>query len=271
ESVTERTLKSGDVIQIGDTELKLLLEESATGEPSAFPDLERLVGQTLDDYLIESVIARGNQGVIFKVQDLNNNRRPLALKVFPPEFGQNDEEVNRFVRAMHTMMPVRHPHLVSIHGAGKSGPYCYIAMEYIDGDSLLALIQRSGSSGVLHWKEAYRVAVHMARALEYAQELSIVHRNVTPANILYRTFDRVAKLGDLMLAKATEGKLAQPITRPGRILGDLAYMPPERTQGSEHLDTRSDLYGLGATLYALLTGQPPFVAHSTPDLIAMIR
>jgi serine/threonine protein kinase len=109
------------------------------------------------------------------------------------------------------------------------------------------------------------------RSLEYVHFQSILHRNVTPTNILLEATSKTAKLGDLMLAKALEGIMAKQITRPGEIVGDVAYMSPERTRGPEDVDHRSDLYGLGATLYALLTGRPPFTGSTLVEKVTRIR
>src|SRR5262249_44881184 len=128
-----------------------------------------------------------------------------------------------------------------------------------------------GVAGMLDWRYGYRVAVHIARALDYAHKHSIIHRNVTPQNILWRAADKTALLGDLMLAKALEGTLAQQITRPGEIRGDVGYMSPGRTRGGGEIDGRSDLYGLGATVYALVAGRPPFTGGSLPEVITKIR
>jgi serine/threonine protein kinase len=277
ESVTERVLQPGDTIRLGATELRYVADQPAgagqgrTADDMAVQDLERLVGQRLADYQVESVIAHGLSGIVFKANDLTQNQRTIALKVLLPEISKDEEEMQRFVRAMKTMIPVRHPHLIAIHGAGKTGPYCWIAMELFEGQSLTEVIQSVGKGGTFDWKDAYRVAVQIGRALEYAHELSIVHRNITPANILFRPRDRIAKLGDLMLAKALEGRMAQNITKPGQLIGDAAFMAPERTQASAKIDTRSDLYGLGATLYAMLTGRPPFESASLAELINRIR
>src|SRR5262249_33532415 len=97
------------------------------------------------------------------------------------------------------------------------------------------------------------------------------HRNITPPNILVQTSDKRTLLGDLMLAKALEGSLAQQITRPGEIVGDLAYMSPERTAGTADVDGRSDIYSLGATIYARLTGRPPCMGASLPETVQKIR
>ena len=117
----------------------------------------------------------------------------------------------------------------------------------------------------------WNVAIDMAHALNTAHENKIVHRNVTPKNILRRDSDKACLLGDLMLAKALEGTLALDVTSPGQILGELNYLAPERTRGDAELDIRSDLYGLGATCYALLTGRPPVSGSSIVDVIKNVR
>jgi serine/threonine-protein kinase len=172
---------------------------------------------------------------------------------------------------MKTAMPLRHPNLISVYGAGRTGDFCWVAMEYVAGESMTQVIERIGAAGMLDWRYAFKVAVHVCRALEYAHGQNIVHRNVTPTNILLQATDKVVKLGDLVLAKALEGSLDKPITRPGELVGTVAYLSPERTRGSTDLDARSDLYQLGATLYALLTGQPPFTGKTLVEVITRIR
>ena len=209
--------------------------------------------------------------MVFKAQDAEEDRL-AAVKVLWPEFSSNDEEMQRFIRAMKTMLPKRHPNLVTLYGAGKSGKYCWVAMEFVEGESVTQVIERIGTAGMLDWRPALRVAIHIARALEFAEAEQIIHRNIKPSNILIRNEDQVAKLGDLMLAKALEGTMAEQITRPGELVGDVAYMSPERTHGGAAvIDCRSDLYSLGATVYALLTGRPPFLGDTLPETIKKIR
>ena len=107
-------------------------------------------------------------------------------------------------------------------------------MEYVEGESLTQVVQRAGAAGLLDWRPALRVGVHLARALEYAHGRQILHRNVAPMNVLLSRRGRVAKLGDLMLAKALEGELAVDLTEPGELLGDVNYLAPERTFPSRH-------------------------------------
>jgi serine/threonine protein kinase len=283
QAVTNHELRPGEVIRIGDTEMRFLLEGSPAEKtvvtaPPAAPaaqspkedDLSGLVGKSVSHFEVQRILARGATGMVFQARDAEGNR-PVALKVLWPAFSKNEEEMQRFIRAMKTTMPIRHPNLVAIYNAGKTGPHCWIAMEYVEGESLTQVIERIGTAGMLDWRYSFRVAVHIGRGLEEAHKHQIVHRNITPANILVRTSDKLAKLGDLMLAKALEGTLAVQVTRPGQLVGELAYMSPERTRANETADCRSDIYGLGATVYALLTGRPPFESDSMPDLVTKIR
>jgi serine/threonine protein kinase len=273
--VNEQPLGTGDTIQVGDTQLHFedgqtavapATRQSFGGEP-----LSSLTGQTLAHYEIGQVVAKGQSASVFRARDTKDGKE-VALKVLRPEFSQDEEEMQRFVRAIKTVLPLRHPNLVALYGAGKAGPHCWIAMEFVEGESLTQVIQRIGVAGMLDWRHALRVAVHVARALEYAHSQQIIHRNVSPPNILVCSEDKVAKLGDLMLAKALDGVLAQQVTRPGALVGDVNYMSPERTRSStEGVDGRSDIYSLGATVYALLTGRPPFADDSLVETIAKIR
>ena len=277
-------LRPGDHITIGSTQIRYQLE----GEPDAstvmtepagatkvppeeVEHLAALVGTSLGHFAIQSAIAKGPSSFIFRAMDTKDNRE-VALKVLAPEFSQDEEEMQRFVRTMKTVLPLKHPNLVTLYGAGKTGNHCWVAMEYIDGESLTQVIERIGIAGMLDWRNALRVAIHVARALAYAHEQNIIHRNITPPNIMIRNSDKATKLGDLMLAKALEGTLAKQVTKPGELVGDVSYMSPERTRGTgAEVDGRSDIYGLGATVYALLTGRPPCEGTSLVDTITKIR
>jgi serine/threonine protein kinase len=282
--VKRETLKVGDVLQVGETQLRLqvgdlpldvaLAHAPAPPAPAAAPKVERLEslsGTTLAHYTIGPVIGKGQAGMVFQATDTKDNR-PVALKVLLPEFSSHEEEMQRFIRAIKTVLPLRHPNLISLYAAGKTGPHCWVAMEYIAGENMKQVIERIGVAGMLDWRYAYKVAVHVGRTLEYAHAQQIIHRNVTPTNILLDAPTKDVKLGDLMFAKALEGAQAQQITRPGELVGDVTYMSPERTRGvSNEVDHRSDLYGLGATVYALLTGRPPFDGATIVEKITRIR
>jgi serine/threonine protein kinase len=284
ERVTERELQPGDVIRIGDTQLRFQFDDPAEQStrvsapaPAAAPKaagtvkhLTELTGTTLSHFEVGPVIAKGRTGVVFQARDTKDNRT-VAFKVLWPEYAKNDEEMQRFVRAMKTVLPLRHPNLVTLYGAGKTGAYCWIAMEFVEGESLTQVIHRIGTAGMLDWRHALRVAIHVARALDFASQHAIIHRNITPTNILVCSSDKLTKLGDLLLAKALEGTLAEQITRPGELVGDVSYMSPERTRSSADVDGRSDIYSLGATVYALLTGRPPCEGGTLLETITKIR
>ena len=285
QKVASQALKPGDVVQIGDTRLRVRLGDLPLAVASAQAagarpgpaerasmkagDLSNLVGEKLAHYDISMVIGSGRTSVVFHATDTKDDR-PVALKVLHPEFAEDEEEVQRFIRAIKTMLPMQHPNLVRLYAAGRTSQFCWVAMEYVAGENLTEVIQRIGVAGMLDWRHAFRVGVHVGRALEYCHGQQVIHRNVTPTNILLEATSKTARLGDLMLAKALEGVLAKQITRPGEIIGDVAYLSPERTRGTEGLDGRSDLYGLGAVLYAMLTGRPPFEG-SLVERITKIR
>ena len=283
EKVTQCELKPGDVFQVGDSQIRYQLDrphEASTivgdtvfGRPKpkpAIPPLKELLGEELHTYRLDAIISSSTTGMVFKAID-SDNKGVVAVKVLIPEIAHSDEHKERFVRAMRTMLPIQHPNLVQLYSAGKTGPYCWAAMEFVDGESLTNVIDRIGIEGMLDWREAWRIAVHIGRALAEAYQHKIIHRNVTPTNILRRHCDKACLLGDLMLAKALEGTLAKQVTQPGQLVGDVPYMSPERTRDSSGADCRSDIYGLGATLYTLMTGRPPFESASLPDLVRMVR
>jgi serine/threonine protein kinase len=279
--IRRKALHRDDLIQIGDTQLRLELldipEHTTVLRPPPAPAnlpadrMEELIGTRLARYQVGPLLAKGQSGLVFRSRDLKEERA-VALKILWPELARDPKEVRRFVRAMRTMLPLRHVNLVSLYGAGRSAQYCWCAMEYVDGEGLTQLRLREGSAGTLDWQRALRVAVHISRALVFAHFHNIVHRNITPQNVLVARGTQVAKLGDLMLARALEGKRAEHVTSLNELLGDIRYLSPERTSGDPRLvDARSDLYSLGATIYALLAGRPPLESPSYVEAIVKIR
>ena len=249
-------LKPGDVFELGETQIRfgsgtetLPPGAAKTPRPDGQRDnpLDKLVGTTLVRYTVGSPIDSGRSGVVFRAVDTKYDR-PVALKVLWPELTQDEREVDRFIRAIKTMLPVQHENIVRLYGAGVTDGYCWMAMELVEGESLADVIKRMGVGGMLEWEPVLRAAVDITQALEVAEQHKIVHRNITPSNILIRSKDSVAKLADLMLAKAIEGPMAQSITRSGEIVGELPYMSPEQTTGirrdrlpQRHLQPGSDV------------------------------
>jgi serine/threonine-protein kinase len=281
ERIEQQLLQPGDVIRIGDTEITFDLEASADmAEAAAKRDvvvdatrapkheLDDLAGKTIHCYHVMEVLAHGKSGTVFQAISVESGEF-VALKVLWPIIARDTEGMRRFVQTMKMMFPLRHPNVVRIYHASRSGPYWWTAMELVEGESLTETIKRIESPKTVDWRSAFRVAVHVGRALEVAHKHQIIHSMITPQNILVSQQDKTAKLGDLMLAKALEGTAARQIARPG--IEDVAYMSPERTRTSTDLDCRSDMYSLGAVVYARLTGRPPFEAPSLKELVSKIR
>jgi serine/threonine protein kinase len=274
-AIEKHPLKPGDLIRIGATRLQYL--EDYVGEIAAPTPAKpvgswasELVGQSFGHFEIGQPIARGKDGYVFHGRDTRTDA-PIAMKVLRADFSDSDKNVKHFVEAMKTVMPLQHPHLIKVFSAGKTGPHCWMAEEYVAGDSLSAVIGRSEKVGRIDWRLVVRVGVYLARALEYAHAKDLLHLNVTPQNILVGKLPQDTKLTDLMLADATEEDPTKPISAAGLPSESLPYMSPERTDRGAKMDVRTDLYSLGATLYAALTGKPPFEGDSVPDLIEQIR
>jgi serine/threonine protein kinase len=278
--VPEHLLKHEDTFSIGTSQIRFEGEpddtlpepEEPVPEDDEATDPEELcvlANTTLGHFQVGAVVAVGNSGVVFKAHDVKEDRE-VALKVYLPEFARSEEDLQRFIRAVKTMLPMRHTNLVTLYGGGKTGPYCWMSMEFVEGESLAEMIKRIGSAGKLDWKPSLRAALHVARGLNYIHGENIVHRNLSPSNILFARSGGVAKLGSLILAKALSGAMAREITVGGEILGDIRYLSPEQAGGGGDVDARADIYSLGAVIYALLTGRPPFEGKTPLQTATMI-
>lgn len=239
-------------------------------------DLSFLLGKSIEQYRIVKEIATGKSGVLFLAVDQKRDRE-VALKVVWPDICAKQADRRRFKEAMRSMYGLDHPSIVGIYRAGSSRftdrkemRLCWTAMEYVPGCSFRYLVDRAGVAGMLDWSIAWRAAIHIAEALVFIHGKGVVHRNISPDNILLSQAENRAKLSDLMIARATENA-AERVTRQGELVGEVAYMPPERTEGLTPLDFRSDIYSLGATLYAVVSGQPPFQDPQLHNLIRKIQ
>ncbi len=281
QKIQEHVLKHGEEVEIGNTRMKLYtsavadtqkLEEAAK---SAFHRAIRtdegvLTGQTISHYELGPVLARGSTGTIYKARDTRNGK-DVAFKMLYREIAHDEESLKRFMQVMKTVVGMHHHNLVALRGAGKQGETCWFAMEYIEGEPLIKVIERLGTKKMISWRYVLSLGVQVAGGLEALHEKHIIHRNVAPQSILIRTKDKAPKLGDMMLARVVNGAEVKPAARPGELAGNVTYMAPERTRGDAEDDIRADIYSLGATLYTLLTGRPPFEGKTLVETVAKIR
>jgi len=173
--------------------------------------------------------------------------------VLPPELAKNSTFLERFRREADIAARLDHPNMVRAIEAGESGGFHYFAMEFVEGESVYRRLKREG---VIPEGEALQIARHVSLALQHAHDAGLVHRDIKPDNI-FLAADGQAKLGDLGLARSTGGEESR-LTQTGVMVGTPHYVSPEQARGSADVDTRSDIYSLGATLYHMVTGQVPF-------------
>jgi serine/threonine protein kinase len=229
-----------------------------------------LVGKTFSHFEIGQLVAAGNTGAIFRAKDTTKPYRAVAMQVLRPEVcGEDDKE--RFAKTMVVVRGLRHPGLIRVYSAGKTGPYHWIAMKFIDGENLAQVLQKSGVAGRLNWRATYAAAVSLAGGLHQVHQQQVLHRALKPANVLIRKEDRKAILGDWSRARPLHGARVERLPWPGQLVGDLTYLAPEQTQPGTVEDGRCDIYGLGATLYTLLAGRPPFEAGTIDKMVEKIR
>jgi hypothetical protein len=287
--VVVQTLRPGDTIEIGDTTLRFnrdssitetvlplrlaavpptwLPDESITYDASDLPakfsgesDAANMVGKTFVRFQVESLVCKAGSGVVYRAIDPAHDR-PIALKLFWPALFPDEQAMSRFLRSMRAMIPLNHDNLIKLHAAGRSNGLCFTASEFVAGESVAQMIERIGIAGMLDWRTTWQIAVSLTKALTYLHERQILHRSLRPSNIHIRNSDRCIKLGDSLLAKSLDQLGQNALTARGDVIGDIHYSPPEQLEDPFAADHRADIFSLGATLYALLTGRPPFLGN----------
>ncbi|NQT87340.1 protein kinase, partial [bacterium] len=198
-----------------------------------------------------SRVGRGGMGIVYKARQVSMNRI-VALKILPPSRAKNATYVQRFLREARSAAQLSHTNIVQAIDVGNADGYYYFAMEFVDGETVQALLEREG---VLDERHALTIATAVAHALDHAHRHGIVHRDVKPGNIMIDRHGAV-KLADLGLARSVEP--IDTVTVDGVGVGTPHYIAPEQARGETDVDCRADIYSLGATLYHLLTGEPPF-------------
>jgi len=216
------------------------------------------IGQVVAGHRIEGVAGEGAAGMVYEAIDRLD--RTVALKLLKPEVAEDEQKVREFQNEAEATGSVDHENVVTVFGCGFEDGFHYLRMEFVDGPPLHEHLRAKGR---LPWKEAVRIGIQVARALEHAHGRGLIHRDVKPENILLYEDGR-ARLTDFGIVKdisSLKGYLVK-----GRTVGTAAYASPEQCL-QKRLDAATDIYSLGATLYTLLCGRYPFLGKSRSEIM----
>jgi serine/threonine protein kinase len=240
--------------------------DNAAGEPArkgtGSERLMAILGE-LGDYELLEEVGRGGQGVVFRARQKSLNRT-VALKVISIGQWTSEEHLRRFRREAEAAARLQHPGIVPIHEVGERDGLCYFSMQFIEGGQLDEVVRDTPMS----IRRSAELVTQVARTVHYAHEHGILHRDIKPGNIL---LDEQGEphLTDFGLARLVETE--STVTRTLEVLGTPSYMAPEQaTASNSELTSATDVYGLGAVLYQLLTGHPPFAGGTTYETIKLV-
>ena len=209
-------------------------------------------------YLVDRRLGAGGMGTVYLAHHEQTGQQ-AAIKVLAPSLAREEGLVARFMREIDALKKLKNPHVVELFDHGVDGDMHYYAMEYVDGETLTARLRREKR---LPWREVVELSIQICIALKAAHDAGIIHRDLKPSNLLL-TPDGQIKLTDFGVAQVFAGS---KLTVTGGIIGTAEYMSPEQGQG-RRITKRSDLYSLGAVMYVMLTGRPPFSGKTTLDVI----
>jgi len=229
--------------------------QSAASRPA--PD-DPLIGASLGEFQIVEAVGRGGMGAVYRACQPALSRF-VAIKVLPERFAADSDFIERFRREARAAAAIRHPNIIEVYTVGRDAGREFIAMEFVEGGSLAALLRREGR---LAPDRALELLKQAASALAKAHAVGVLHRDIKPGNLLL-TSDGLLKVADFGLAKH-EG-VDVSVTASGAALGTPLYMAPEVSEGHP-ADPRSDLYSLGATFYQAIAGRPPFDGQTPAEL-----
>jgi tetratricopeptide (TPR) repeat protein len=217
----------------------------------------------LGDYELLEEVGRGGMGVVYKARQVSLNRIVAVKRLLAGSWASSDE-LERFRREAEAAARLQHPNIVAVHEVGEDAGQPYFSMDFVDGRSLAALVREN----LLPATQAAGYVRDLAEAVHYAHGQGLLHRDLKPANVLIDRHCR-PRITDFGLAKQLAG--GEHLTATGQVLGTPGYVSPEQAAGKpDRVGPASDIYGLGATLYELLTGRPPFRAETPFDTLLQV-
>jgi hypothetical protein len=284
----EQALNAGDILRVGNSHLRLQpaavagsppareVSAQTPDAPGAEPERSRalpslpperlrvLSGHLLGNYRLGEVLDHTVHRTVFRACHVKSQEN-VVVKVMSPCFPARPQELQHFAEVMRKALPLRHDFLVTLHGAGKTGPYTWLAREHVPGESLAAVFQRIASKpSKVKWQSGLRLLVQIGMGLDYLHQQHVQHGQLTPDDVLLNTETKQAKLANVMLDEALAGSHLHGAVQSARRAKHLAYFSPEQCHSGAFVDELSDQYSLGALVYARMTGQPPF-AGATPE------
>jgi TolB-like protein/Flp pilus assembly protein TadD/predicted Ser/Thr protein kinase len=237
-------------------------DDARVEDKTKFMRRTQMLGDFGDYELLEEV-GRGAQGVVYRARQKSLNRT-VALKVIGLGPWATEAHLKRFRREAEAAASLDHPGIVPIHEVGESDGYCYFSMKFVEGGQLDEVVR----DGPISTRQAAELIAKVARTVHYAHEHGILHRDIKPGNILLDA-NGEPHLTDFGLARLVETE--STVTRTKEVLGTPSYMAPEQAVGdTNNLTSATDVYGLGAVLYQLLTGQPPFAGGTTYETVKLL-
>ncbi len=216
-----------------------------------------------DRYRIERELGRGGMAAVYLARDIKHDR-DVAIKVLHPDLGAALGS-ERFLSEIRTTARLQHPHILPLLDSGDAGGLLYYVMPLVTGETLRARLERERQLPI---DDTLSISREVADALAYAHGLGVIHRDIKPENILLQNGHAV--VADFGIALAVQSAGGARMTQTGLSLGTPQYMSPEQAMGERTIDARSDIYALGAVVYEMLTGDPPFAGSSVQAIVAKV-